>query len=171
MKFKQLIENENGYNDVSSLGLEFTKKSHNRYIVTHSSDRLPIFTITKDANNNWYAYTPEGSLVLPPQLNLTVLFQKIRQVYDDRKDMDDLGTHPNSGKANEIAKHLFKVFSSDGKEAMQKEFQRIVDHDKPMRWEIAVIKDKFLALANPPVTEAKIKTLKKNKKPLTTDER
>ncbi len=155
---------------VASSGLEFTKKSANRYAVTHSSDRLPIFTIKKEADNKWHAYTPDGSLILPPELNRNVLFQKVRQFYDDRKDMNGRGTHPNFGKADEIAKHLFKVFRADGKEAIQKEFQRIVDQDKPMRWEIVVIKDKFLALVNPPVTEAKVKTLKKNKKTLTPDE-
>ena len=172
MRFRQLIEQEEDQGDVPSDGLVFTKKNPKRVIVTHDQDGLPLFDIKKSDDGYWYAHTPEGSLVIPPQRSPQAITQAVKQFYDDREEMD---IHPNYGKADEIAQHLFSVLKSAGPKhggkAVQKAFQEIVDRDQPMRWEIAVIKDKFLALANPPITEATFKSLDKNKVALTADER
>jgi len=170
MRFRQLIEQDEDQGDIPSSGLVFTKTSPKRYVVTHNRDGLPVFTISKEDGGYWYAHTPEGSLVLPPQRSPKAISQAVRQFYDDREEMGAVGMHPNQKKADGIAQHLFSILKANGKhgsKAVQQEFQKIVDRDQPMRWEIAAIKDKFLALANPPVTES----LEKNKKALTDDER
>lgn len=174
MRFRQLIEQDEDQGGVPSSGLVFTKKNPKRYVVTHNQDGLPVFTISKEDDGYWYARTPEGSLALPPQRSPKAITQAVRQFYDDREEMGKVGMHPNQKKADEIAQHLFSILKANGKhggKAVQKAFQEIVDRDQPMRWEISVIKNKFRALANPPVTEESIKSLKKNKQALTADER
>jgi len=172
MLLRQLIEYSNS-NVVPSSGLEFTPRGKKQYVVTHSDDHLPVFTITRGVDNNWRTYTNDGSLVLPPQLNKNVLFQKVRQFYDDREEMSAVGDHPNKGKADRIARHLYDVLRNGGKHGkkdVQLAFQKIVDRDQPKRWEIMVIKDKFLRLTNPPVTESERKH-RKHEKPLSPEER
>lgn len=173
MRFRQLIEDED-FSDVPSSGLRFTQKKPNLYVVTHGEDEVPVFYIQRTQDKQWRATDPQGSIILAAHRNRNTLFQKVKQFYDDREEMTDVGMHPNMGRADEIAQHLFNIFKTagkDGNKAVQREFQDIIDRDQPMRWEIAVIKDKFFELANPMMFEARIATLKKNEKSLTADER
>lgn len=174
MRLRQLIENDDTNDNIPSSGLIFTRKSANRYVVTHERDGILVFNIQKDGDGYWHVNSHDGSLVIPPKRSLKAVSQSAKQFYDDREEMSEVGMHPNTGKADEIAKHLFDVLKANGKDgikAVQKEFQMIIDRDKPRRWEISVIKNKFLALANPSINEASIKALKKNKQTLTSDER
>lgn len=175
MRFRQLIEQEEDQGGVPSSGLTFKNKTPKHVIVKHNQDGLKVFDLHKRSDGYWYAYAHDGSMVIPPRRSPQAIVQAVKQFYDDREEMGMVGDHPNKGKADDIAQHLFRVYTDAGRKhggkAVQQAFQEIIDQDQPMRWEIAVIKDKFLALANPPVTEASTKSLKKNEKALTDEER